>query len=690
MSPLDALVRRSVVRISAPTDGYDAHTAPIWGSGFFVAPTWVLTCAHVVGKGGDAVLEGQRSLGITWKSGDGKQCTAEGSVRLVSLPDPAAGPYPTWPAPDLALVYVPGATDVECVWLGDRSDIGRTAIGMGGWSLETGPLTYRHCVGEISGMDGAFLLLAGEAPVEGTSGGPVVDLKRGGVIGVCKARKPDDPRAGLAVPITQLREMHDLRTASGGPAGRLLHDIAKAHDRYHFKRREQLTANPTWTDLHNDLHHGLYTEPLAREEAFDPNRRTELYGRLAGLAPPATPGEVLDLVDAVRRDMRERSYHMALDHVPRTWRDGAGLLYTPDGRRELASVMLYVARVAVAVGRRGHAPDAAPLEELRDWLLDSVRPLRDIRQEVKDHLDGVAYGAAEQQARPRAAVRAEIFPAPYGGLYTWQVKLAFANGDCTPMGGSDEGVARGGLRETLRKPIGDALGLSDTGTHLAPIEFSLPPDLLDMPVDTWQFAPPGAPEGVLDPDGRPLAQGRVVVVRAQSRPTAQGATDAWSRRWAGVEQGPLTAVALRAEVPDPGHNSPSREGWEATYDRLAHAPTSAVPIFCGPVAAGDGATAMDAAIQAGYPIAMWRTAPSGHTDCAEFHESAEGFIKAARFAGGLRAPLSDLRFRAADPDWSDPDARWGRSIALLYDPPDPQDSAWTQVHEPYPTRGTPA
>lgn len=53
---LEPLVQAATVRVHAPPGGYDnpgSHrTGPTWGSGFFIAPGWVLTCAHVVGEGG--------------------------------------------------------------------------------------------------------------------------------------------------------------------------------------------------------------------------------------------------------------------------------------------------------------------------------------------------------------------------------------------------------------------------------------------------------------------------------------------------------------------------------------------------------------------------------------------------------------------------------------------------------------
>lgn len=58
MSAYDEMVRPSLARIGAPGDGYATDRDSYWGSGFFVAPGWLLTCAHVVGKGEPRCAEG--------------------------------------------------------------------------------------------------------------------------------------------------------------------------------------------------------------------------------------------------------------------------------------------------------------------------------------------------------------------------------------------------------------------------------------------------------------------------------------------------------------------------------------------------------------------------------------------------------------------------------------------------------
>lgn len=98
-----------------------------------------------------------------------------------------------------------------------------------------------------------------------------------------------------------------------------------------------------------------------------------------------------------------------------------------------------------------------------------------------------------------------------------------------------------------------------------------------------------------------------------------------------------------------------------------------MPVYCGHVGAGDGLMAMNAALAAGHPLALWRTGAHDHTDCAEFHERADRLLAAALTAWDVRGPVRSLRTRAQDRA-AGPESRaahaWAESIAVLLDPPD--------------------
>src|ERR1022692_1110299 len=83
-NPLISLFRRCVVRIDDGEGGFR-------GTGFFVAPGRVVTCAHVV--------HGAAALRVRWRDEDGAPAVVADAVPpLETVTDPAA-----YPLPDLAV-----------------------------------------------------------------------------------------------------------------------------------------------------------------------------------------------------------------------------------------------------------------------------------------------------------------------------------------------------------------------------------------------------------------------------------------------------------------------------------------------------------------------------------------------------------------------------------------------------------
>ncbi|MGW4568589.1 trypsin-like peptidase domain-containing protein, partial [Streptomyces sp. NPDC004561] len=364
------MVRPSLARIGAPGDGYATDRDPYWGSGFFVAPGWLLTCAHVVGKGGAAVCRGESAMSVTWQERTAARAWAErtgtGSAVVVApRPDTRQAPRDPWPFPDLALVRVTGADDVPCLWLGDREPGPRTSLGLYGWSVQTGELGVRHALGELAGSDARALLLAGSLPVGGLSGGPVLDLRQGAVIGVTKGRRRED---GVAVPVTALYELLDLRDGDA----RVVEEVLRAHDLYHLSRLGTPSPDPDWTALHATL-----PGQAPAVSGITAELRTRLYGHLAQLPPPAGAGEVVHLVEDVKEQVRgERLPSLMLRNV-RTWREGAGLLYglrtlEPGGGGtlvDLDAVLLYAAKVLRKTAReRAGRVDPRHLRAFTAWI----------------------------------------------------------------------------------------------------------------------------------------------------------------------------------------------------------------------------------------------------------------------------------------------------------------------------------
>ncbi|GAA3469803.1 S1 family peptidase [Nonomuraea roseola] len=182
----------SIVRVVARGAG---------GTGFFVAPGLVLTCAHVIGH------EAGSSVRIVM----GGQVFAGTVTARHPAQAPAGEPFPL---PDLALIEVPGApADLDCVrfdlgppQVEDRiHTIGHTRT----WSRLPGaePATFTY--EGLHRVDGGSLLkLASGQAVPGMSGGPLLNLATGGVCGILKtSRDPGSPHGGWGVPADAVAQL---------------------------------------------------------------------------------------------------------------------------------------------------------------------------------------------------------------------------------------------------------------------------------------------------------------------------------------------------------------------------------------------------------------------------------------------------------------------------------------------------
>lgn len=206
---LDELLRRCVVHLSGPgTKG---------GTGFFVAPDRVLTCAHVVAGAPAGRVEVR--LGTETFPG------------TVSALHPARGADGMYPLPDVAVITVSGMPDHGQVVLDDDLPllddrlhcVGFTrTLGGPGPAPELEPVTFTF--DGLQPFDGGTLLKlgAGAQATAGMSGGPLLNLRTGRVCGLVKTtRDSRNPYGGWAVPLGAVQECE--------PA--LLTESAAAHTR---------------------------------------------------------------------------------------------------------------------------------------------------------------------------------------------------------------------------------------------------------------------------------------------------------------------------------------------------------------------------------------------------------------------------------------------------------------------------
>ncbi|MEV8531050.1 trypsin-like peptidase domain-containing protein [Streptomyces sp. NPDC051211] len=651
---LEPLVLAATVRIHAAPDGYgNTGAGNTWGSGFFIAPGWVLTCAHVVGEGGGgSVRLTGREIGITFAAGDdGSTGTVAGRVECV-LPEADGLPRPggLWPLPDLALVRVLAPVSHACVWLSDRPRPRFEEVAYFGCTDEMG---HPEITGRSTRLRGALgrqaaLRLGAEDEVEaGMSGGPVVDLVRGEVVGVVKARRQGGG-GGLAVAITQLR---DLPMGGRGRTG-LYRRVMQGHDLHHYDQHmSDLNTRRTWTDVQEEL--PAERELFGGRQRLTAAERTTLCGLLAELPPPASSEAVQLLVEAARGEDRDPALK-----APLTWRDGLGLLYDPPGVvSEAAAMLRYATDVSTADHREPPSPGAD--EELWDWVRGTAERLwRPLRRELGERRE---LGLAER-ARSRRAAVARPVPAPARGhgtlppgpsvlleawahrweeVYDWRVSVLLGPEHVSPV---DSGVrvrpAR--LPAELRAPLAEGFRRCDTHDSAALLEVAVDPDLFGLPVDEWTVS-----------GGVPLGVQRPVVFRypAGAPPPAGPERGRRDDRWARALAGPLQDE--RADCARGRPRGPS-------YDWLDGLPAHTVPVHCR-------LGGLHEVREAGFGVSVARRLPPGPpVSCAPFHRGVREVLTEAGGAGPLPLRLLALRGRAYG---RDPDAYWAAGMGLVWEDP---------------------
>ncbi|MET9606276.1 trypsin-like peptidase domain-containing protein [Streptomyces sp. NPDC006512] len=665
---LEPLVRAATVRVHAPPGGYENPgndgTGPTWGSGFFIAPGWVLTCAHVVGEGGAAVRLTGREVGITFFSGPsaggaGTTGTVAGRVECV-LPDRLEERRPgrraLWDLPDLALVRVLSPVSHACVWLTDRA---RPRLDDAAYFGCTEELGIREITGRTTRLrgtagNGAAIRLGDDDEIEaGMSGGPVVDLARGEVVGVVKARRSAGG-GGLAVSVSQLRT---LPLPANGQTG-LYRRVMQAHDLYHYDRHHSdLDSRRTWTDVHDEL-------PDAEADRFGgrgrltPGERTTLCGLLAELPPPGSSEAVRELAEQARGEEPDTGLP-----APLSWRDGLGLLHDPPGTGgEAAAMLRYATDVSVADHREPPSPGAD--EELWDWVrVTAERLWRPLRRELGErHDQGLAARERRRRARagqavhgparrsgglpPGPSVLLEVWAHGWEDVYDWRVSVLAGParpGRVTPVAAGVRATPAA-LPDALRAPLAEGFRRCDTHEAPALLEVAVAPELFGLPVDTWTVA-----------GGVPLGVQRPVVLR---HPAGPDDTPAAARRWARVQAGPL--LDQRADCARGRPRSPSPQWLAGLFDNT-------VPVLCRTPDADPTLGALHSVHDAGYGVAVCRRPPGDPgASCAPFHRGLREELADAGRGAVLPLRLQALRARAHG---ADPDAYWAAGTALVWQDP---------------------
>ncbi|MFF8697261.1 trypsin-like peptidase domain-containing protein [Streptomyces sp. NPDC015144] len=665
-SALTGLVRDATVRIHRPGPGCGPDTevpdGVFLGSGFFVAPGWVLTCAHVATEG-----RGHR-VDVVFRTAGGESVRVGGTVRA-ALPERRPD-HGGWPPPDLALVQLLRPVEHPCVYVSERpTGLRRGTYYFAGWADGgAGPPRRlgRECrvVGTLDDgdEDDAQVLIEASQLYPGMSGGPLVDLARGEVVGVLKSRATDTA-GGTAIGVERLRALPVPERAVEAEPDDLYQAVFHAHDRYHADRHNSpVDDRDTWVDVQRDL--GAAAGP-----ALTPQQRVDLLGRLATLPPPVSTRGLLDILGSLGHT--HRAFGVP---APRGWRDGLGVLHdTREGDEALERILRYC--VAAATAERPYVlPSTKPAEDaLWDWVEKAAGGLRrPFRGELARLREQDAHHRAPAADPDPAPVRP---PAPAlvalhlearawePDRYDWRV-VARPHDEDLPVAENHRGTRLDELPARLAAPLGKAFRMCDEPGGPAVLQVVAGPDLLDLEVDRWEL--PG--------DGRPLGVQRPVVVHCPEPDpddsSAYGTDEEYeayeaerTARWDRVHTGPARAAVLDC---DDGLRVPLPP--TAELRGLEH---RTVPVLCRYGGRDDvrGPEWFARLLAAGYGVALWRRPRDERAaTCAEFHlrvvDTVDGAGSAAQLPQRVRALREGVREGRVDTYWSD-------GIALVYGPPRP-------------------
>ncbi|MEH0549862.1 VMAP-C domain-containing protein [Streptomyces sp. B21-101] len=531
---LRGLVVAATVRIHRPVVGYALdEPGTFLGSGFFVAPNWVLTCAHVAcgGEGG--------KVAVVYETAPGRGASSAPGRVVATLPERAerGASAGNWPAPDLALVQLTEPVDDhECVYVSERpaAYYGEGRVLYAGWTENEGRLQVLDGTltvqGTIGGWSSDVQMRLGDNDLPyGVSGGPVIDPVRGEVIGVLKARSDHRP-GGTSTGIEQLRTLRVPAEAVPAEHSDLYQAVFHAHDRYHRDRqRHPASRRQTWTDVQGRL-------GARPGRTLSPDERIQLLGRLAELPPPESTRGLLDILDS----LPDLQGPVPLP-APRGWRDGLGALYesaSDDGALEL--VLDYAMR-AMSAPRPFVVPSTPDAEKaLWVWVWQaaqrlSVRYRSGLAEQriarlrrrdgaERDAPDTVSAGghasdgpggrgrdrrrgrAARARARDRApgsvarpSVLLELVRRGWEpDRCDWSVCVTVPGGEAVRLREAER-TPLAELPGRLAGPLAEAFRHCDEPGRPALLQVALPQALLGLEVDAWQLPPDEVPLGALRP-----------------------------------------------------------------------------------------------------------------------------------------------------------------------------------------------
>ncbi|MFE9778424.1 trypsin-like peptidase domain-containing protein [Streptomyces sp. NPDC005775] len=664
------LVEDATVRIHRPAPGYapdePGGKAPagepgeFLGSGFFIAPSWILTCAHVAMRGEGGVVN------VMFRGDRYSDALTEvpGKV-VVALPGTRPPGTSGWPAPDLALIQLRRPAEHACVYVAERSGalLNRTDIRCVGWvespggglKLFNGTYGANGSYGAADDVDQVVLLDNGWVQ-PGMSGGPVIDFARGEVVGVVKSRL-DGQQGGTAVGIERLRTLEVPSTPIETETDDIYQSVFHAHDRYHADRHNSAVGTErTWTDVQSE-------RPVPPGGVLGPRLRAALLGRLAELPPPASTRSLLALLDGLPGVYSR--YHRS---APRGWRDGLGVLYETgvrDRQARFEVIVRYCMGVLTADRPCGQL-SVTNAKELWGWVkqIADVELPRGLRRQLDMEWAGIRLRLEQnRQQADRTPVSEPVLHGDRDSVvlhvelqgwapeqYDWRVTVDRQASGAEPIDMDGRGAPLGTVPDRLAAALAEAFRRCDEPGSPAMLHVVVAPKLFGLPVDEW----------VLPSNGLRLGAVRPVVLRSSYR---EPADEQPVRRDAGG--GPR--AGLHAEVVDCEDDLRVRVPDVTRLRTLVH---DTVPVLCryGGRPDSDTAAGVVRLIDAGFEAALLQRRPAeADTVCREFHRRVTEAVSDARTPDRLPWKIHELRRGVGE---GRTEMFWSDSIALYYADPD--------------------
>ncbi|MER5275437.1 trypsin-like peptidase domain-containing protein [Streptomyces sp. NPDC002809] len=658
------LVEDATVRIHRPAAGYapdgpggQSPGGEFLGSGFFIAPSWILTCAHVAMRGEGGVVN------VVFKEDryTGKLAEVPGRV-VVAMPGTRPPGATGWPAPDLALIQLRRPVEHACVYVTERSGalLRGSDIRCVGWvNSPGGGLKLRNGSYRVNGSYGAAddveqVVLLDEGWLEpGMSGGPVIDFARGEVVGVVKSRL-DRQQGGTAVGIERLRTLEVPSTPIETETDDIYQSVFHAHDRYHADRHNSAVGTErTWTDVQSE-------RPAPPGGILGPRLRAALLGRLAELPPPASTRSLLALLDGLP-GVYSRDHRPA----PRGWRDGLGVLYDTrvrDRQARFGLIVRYCMGVLTADRPCGQL-SVTNAKELWGWVkqVADVELPRDQRRQLDMEWAGIRLRL--EQNRQQAARTPVSEPVLYGerdsvvlsvelqgwarDQYDWRVAVDRQASGAEPIDVDSRGAPLGTVPDRLAAALAEAFRRCDEPGSPAMLQVVVAPALFGLPVDDW----------VLPSNGLPLGAVRPVVLRSSYQRPDDGLP---ARR----DAGPVTGI--RAEVFD---CQDDRRVRVPDVTRLRGLADDTVPVLCryGSRPDSDITAGVVRLIDTGFGAALLQRRPvEADAVCREFHRRVAEAVSDARTVDRLPWKIHELR-RGVGAGRTE--MFWSDGVALYYEDP---------------------